>query len=666
MPVVWTIEERCKRCYTCIRECPAKAINVEKGQAKVIEQRCVGCGHCVRVCTQQAKAVLSGLENVDRFLRNDELVIAMLAPSFVAAFPDGDPDRIVGALRSSGFKRVVEVAFGADVVNRAYVDLARRTKLGQAPEVETPFITTSCPAINHYVSKYLPGLVPNLAPIVSPMIAMGRIAKQMYGESAKTVFIGPCAAKKLEMRDPEVAGAVDEVLTFSEMEKLFADNGVSMEAEEPSSFDPPHPNLARMYPISGGLIRSSGLPFDIMDNEIIVTEGKQRSLKLLECLQDREITANMVDVLFCEGCISGPFMNHSSNHFTRKKRVVEYTEAKRAQTNDEEWQHAMEENAGVDVRRVFSSQHVASVQPTPTDLLAIFSRINKHGASDELNCGACGYDSCREYATAVFQGFAEEEMCSPFLIDKLQKTQHELTSSLRDLADMQEQLVQTEKLASVGQLAAGVAHEVNNPLGSIMLFSHIILQQLDAADPKARDVKFIIDEATRCQKIVSGLLNFARQGRLALQRTSIVPLIDRILAAIEKHPVFSNIRITVDCDETAPELEMDTDQIYQVLLNLVMNAGESMPDGGALTLRVRQRADALMIQCVDTGCGIPPEHKAKIFTPFFTTKQIGKGTGLGLAIAYGIIKMHRGNITVESAVGKGTTFTIELPVNSEK
>jgi two-component system, NtrC family, sensor kinase len=661
MAVVWTIEERCKRCYTCIRECPAKAIKVEKGQAKVIEHRCLGCGHCVRVCTQQAKAVLGGIEHIIRMLSAGDTVVAMLAPSFPAAFPGDEPDRIVGALRALGFKRVVEVAFGADVINREYVRLSRAST-AESRGAELPVITTSCPAINNYVTKYAPDLVDNLAPIVSPMIAMGRIAKRMYGTHARTVFIGPCAAKKLEMLDPEVADAVDEVLTFSEMETMLADASIDIQAAPLSEFDPPHPNLGRLYPITGGLIRSSGLPFDLMDNDIILTEGKGRALKLIECLQNRDVTAKMVDVLFCEGCINGPFMNHSSNHFARKQRVVEYTESKRSALDYEEWKHALEECADVPLSRRFTAHTVPSVKPTSEDLLQIFSRINKFSPADELNCGACGYDSCRDYATAVYQELAEEEMCSPFLIDKLQKTQSELKISLTELADTQEQLIQHEKLASIGQLAAGVAHEVNNPLGSIMLFSHLLLQQLDAADPKTKDIRFIIDEANRCQKIVSGLLDFAREGRLTLQSHTIQSIIAKLVAVVEKHSRFESVAIELDVDPTLPELEIDGDQIYQVFLNIAMNAAEAMPEGGRLRISAALARDAVVVRFSDTGHGIAPELMGKVFTPFFTTKQIGHGTGLGLAIAYGIIKMHRGNIRVESAPGQGAAFTIEFPI----
>lgn len=661
MAVIWTVQEHCKRCYSCIRECPAKAIKVEKGQAKVIDERCLGCGHCVRVCSQQAKGVLSGVEGTLRFLHDGETVIAMLAPSFVASFSDFTPEMVIGALRAVGFSRVVEVAYGADLINREYYRLINSQDTPESGR-HLPMITSSCPVICELVEKYVPELLPHLAPVVSPMIAMGRTVRKMYGEHVRTVFIGPCTAKKVEARDAEVADAVDEVLTFKELIEMFGFLGIDPAAEAPASFDPPQAYLGRLYPVSGGLLRSAGLPYDIMNNEVIVTEGKGRVLRLLDSIRNGEITAKLVDVLFCEGCINGPFIDSSLNYFMRKQKVVEYTDALRTRTNYVDWKKTILNNQDVTVSRPFHAMPISSIQPSADDLRKILESINKRSPEDELNCGACGYETCREYAAAVFQGIAEEEMCLPFLIEELQRTQHDLRLSLQELAEAQEQLIQREKLASIGQLAAGVAHEVNNPLGSIMLYAHLLMQQLNAEDQKTRDLKFIMEEAKRCQKIVAGLLNFARQGNVNLRPHQLAAIVKKLVHMVSLQPLFANISVQVELPEL-PEINLDDDQIYQVFLNLAVNAAEAMPQGGTLIIRAQHYPErhVVAVQFEDNGVGIPTEHIGKLYTPFFTTKQIGKGTGLGLAIAYGIIKMHKGNILVKSQVGKGTLFTVELP-----
>ncbi|HQG47328.1 MAG TPA: [Fe-Fe] hydrogenase large subunit C-terminal domain-containing protein, partial [bacterium] len=484
--VVWTVEERCKRCYSCIRECPAKAIMVVKGQAKVIEERCLGCGHCVRVCSQGAKAVRSGVERVLAFLGDGDAVAAMVAPSFPAGLPGLPGEVLTGALRQSGFERVVEVAFGADLINREYYRLVNSKKTAEGKEIALPLITSSCPAIYELIQRYVPELVLNLAPVVSPMIAMGRVVKRCYGQGIRTVFIGPCTAKKVEMCDPEVADAVDEVLTFAELKELWRRLGVEPAQAEAAPFDPPYAYLGRLYPVSGGLLRSAGLPFDLMNNEVVVTEGKQRVLNLLDSLKNQEVKASLVDILFCEGCISGPFTDTSINFFTRKQKIVSYTDSLRMETNYAEWKKAILQFQDVVIRRTFKPGDIKVAEPSEDEIRLILKEIKKATSSDELNCGACGYPSCRDYARAVYQGLAEEEMCLPFVIEELQHTQKELQESLHDLAEAQEQLIQHEKLASIGQLAAGVAHEVNNPLGSIMLYAHLLMQQLKEDEAKTR------------------------------------------------------------------------------------------------------------------------------------------------------------------------------------
>ncbi|HNW59449.1 MAG TPA: [Fe-Fe] hydrogenase large subunit C-terminal domain-containing protein [bacterium] len=666
MSVVSTIEERCKRCYSCIRECPAKAIMVVKGQAKVVEDRCLGCGHCVRVCSQGAKAVKSGVEAVLAFLNDGQPVAAMIAPSFPAGLPGLEAERLAGALRASGFEQVVEVAFGADLINREYYRLVNNKQTADGREIALPLITSSCPAIYELIERYVPELVPNLAPVVSPMVAMGRVVKRSYGAGVRTVFIGPCTAKKVEMLDPEVADAIDEVLTFAELKELWRRLGIDPRQSEPIPFDPPYAYLGRLYPVSGGLLRSAGLPFDLMNNEVVVTEGKNRVLNLLESLKNQEVKAGLVDILFCEGCISGPFTDTSVNFFTRKQQVVSYTDSLRMRTNYAEWKKAILQYQDVTVRRTFKPGNLQEAEPSEDEIRLILKEIKKATSSDELNCGACGYPSCRDYARAVYQGLAEEEMCLPFVIEELQHTQKELQESLRDLAEAQEQLIQHEKLASIGQLAAGVAHEVNNPLGSIMLYAHLLMQQLKDDEAKSKDLHFIMDEAKRCQKIVAGLLNFARQGKLNLRKIDFQEILDKLQGVAFNQPLFQMTQVITHLEEGLPQVEIDFDQIYQVCLNLAVNAAEAMPEGGTLTITAAATPDRQNVRIVftDTGVGIPPENLGRLFTPFFTTKQIGKGTGLGLAIAYGIAKMHRGSITVKSEVGVGSAFTLELPVHS--
>ncbi len=231
------------------------------------------------------------------------------------------------------------------------------------------------------------------------------------------------------------------------------------------------------------------------------------------------------------------------------------------------------------------------------------------------------------------------------------------------LRTTEQQLIQSEKLASVGQLAAGVAHEINNPLGTILLFSDIMFKELPPDDSRGDDLQMIISEAKRCKTIVSDLLNFARQNEVLAQSTDVKALVNQTIEEIKVRPVFEKVQIIPRLDPDTPDIQADPAQLKEVFINIMTNAAEAMEGGGTLTITAEPTTDEMLkISFKDTGCGIPEENLSKIFTPFFTTKPIGKGTGLGLAIVYGIIKMHRGQIYVDSEVGEGSTFTITLPI----
>ena len=231
------------------------------------------------------------------------------------------------------------------------------------------------------------------------------------------------------------------------------------------------------------------------------------------------------------------------------------------------------------------------------------------------------------------------------------------------LQQTQQELLHKERLASMGQLSAGVAHEINNPLGTILLFADILYQETAVTDPHREDLKLIIDETVRCKNIVADLLNFARQQEVLAQETDLHVLLEQVVAALAHEPIFANVNVVRHFDPALPPILADPAQLQQVFLNLLRNGAEAMAGRGVLTLTTRPLpSEQVEIQVSDTGCGIPAENFGKLFTPFFTTKGVGKGTGLGLSIVYGIIKMHRGQITVQSEVGQGTTFTVTLPV----
>ncbi len=649
--IVTTIGQKCKRCYSCIRECPARAIRVINGQAVVIEERCITCGYCVKVCSQNAKQVLNDKDIVNNYLMNNK-TYAIIAPSFPATFPNSE-GKFISALRKLGFHYVGEAAFGADLISNYYMKYLEKTD-GKT------IISSPCPAIYNWIEKYFVDIVDNLANVVSPMIAMGRYLKKNFGSDIKVVFIGPCIAKKSEYRDENVSDAIDAVLTFKELKELFAEKNIKLDELEDSCFDPPYAYMGKAYPLTGGLLKTTNRQGDVLEKEIIIVEGKDRVAEILHEIADKKIQSKFVDILFCEGCINGPAIDSTLNYYSKREKVISYIE-KNINTFDKRiWKSTLYNNRDLELTRKFKPRNQKRPEPSEEQIVSILAKTNKHNKSDELNCGACGYPTCREYAIAIAKGLAEEDMCLPYLIDKLEIAN-------KEIRETQEQLANAEKLASIGQLAAGVAHEINNPLGSIMIYASLLKKKLETAfndKQSSEDLKLIIEEANRCKNIVSNLLNFARQGKLRLSKVNIRELIGDIIKLVRVKPEFSNVIISENYDTDNTALEGDSDQLKQALLNIIINACEAVEskDDKQVIIHISKNDEKLVIKISDNGIGIPPENLSKIFTPFFTTKKIGKGTGLGLAITYGIIKMHKGDIKVHSELGKGTNFIISLPL----
>ena len=235
----------------------------------------------------------------------------------------------------------------------------------------------------------------------------------------------------------------------------------------------------------------------------------------------------------------------------------------------------------------------------------------------------------------------------------------------KELEAAQNQLVVSERLASVGQLSAGLAHEPNNPLGTILLYSHVLLNELDGTDQHREDVQMIVSEATRCKNIVCDLLDFARESRVSKAPADLATVIRDVVAITAAEACQAGVEVTTDIPSNLPEMMIDGAQIKQMLVNLVQNSLDAVSGTGQVRISAYlvDSSEWVEIKVKDNGCGIPRENLSKVFDPFFTTKEMGKGTGLGLAIAYGIVKMHSGDISVESELGKGTIFTIRLPLS---
>jgi signal transduction histidine kinase/Fe-S-cluster-containing hydrogenase component 2 len=652
---VQTINERCRVCYTCVRECPAKAIGISDGQAHVIPERCIGCGNCARVCSQGAKKVQDGTKEVARLLEGNGRVAALIAPSFPAEFEDVEHEKVIGMVRALGFHHVHEVGFAADLVARRYRELLEDNPDGK-------FIATTCPALVGYVERYFPDLVPRLAPIVSPMVAAARVLRKIHGPDMKFVFVGPCIAKKGEAASEAIEGEVAAVLTFSELRQMLSDSGIKPETVEPSDFEPPWSGPGGLFPISRGLLQAAQISEDLMDGQVLATDGRTNFADAIQAVDSNSLNVRLLEVLCCNGCIMGAGMTTNTALFRRRSMVRKFVQGHWAK-HKEQWERDIAQFADIDLSRTFRTYDQRVDQPSRDEVTTILARMGKERPEDELNCGACGYDSCVQHAIAIHRHLAETEMCLPYTIDKLRTTVKELAVSHQELVNTQEALMHSERLASMGQLAAGVAHEVNNPLGIVLMHSHMLLEQAEQFPEWREDLNMIVEQADRCKKIVLRLLHFARQNKAVFRNVDLCALLQH---AVKTYPFQADILAEVDPVEEDLVVDLDPDQINQVITNLFSNACDAMPEGGNINIHIGSNATHSWFSVKDTGTGIPKENLGKVCEPFFTTKQIGKGTGLGLAVTYGIVKMHRGDLSIVSnndpASGPtGTTFTVKLP-----
>ena len=498
-------------------------------------------------------------------------------------------------LRALGFAGVYEVAFGADLVAREYGRL-----LNQKSNLR--FIATSCPAIVGYVERYHPDMVPSLAPIVSPMVAMARAIRRLADENPAIVFIGPCTAKKAEADSPCIADEISAVLTFPELRRMFSKAGIEPSRVDTSDFDPPHGAVGGVFPIGRGMLQTAGIQEDLMTGEVVATEGRNHTFEAIREFGAGDLGAKLLEALCCEGCIMGAGMDSKLPLFNRRRHVRLYAAHRVENLDGEAWNRVMEELDDLDLIRPFKANDQRVAAPAAETLRSILRRLGKRTVEDELNCGACGYETCHDHAIAIYKGLAEHEMCLPNTIDQLRIALKEVEQSKEQLANAQEALMHSEKLASMGQLAAGIAHEVNNPLGVVLMYAHLLLDESSPDAETREDLQLIVEQADRCKKIVAGLLHFARQNRVIRAEVDVREMVDRLLKVLQI-PGSVSLRVTHDLED--PIARIDRDQIGQVLTNLVSNAIGAMTDGGELTVHTTGNEEGVIDRCHRHGLRNP-------------------------------------------------------------
>jgi two-component system NtrC family sensor kinase len=665
MELLKILRQKCRLCGRCVRDCPTNALMVEQGKVVRIESRCILCGCCYKYCPHGAIQTQTGVDKVFQALDSEEKIVACLDPTFPAVLDVGTPGQLVTALKKLGFQEVWESALGGELINREY----RKMLWGESDKF---YISSFCPAVVLYVEKFAPQLIDQMMPVVSPMMATGKAIKKLRGEDTKVVFIGSCISRIQERHIPQMEGVVDCVLTYHDIRDILETKGIKREEQEESDFDGPQPGLGRILSIAGGMSKCIGFDQDLINLDYVVASGPRGAMRAIQQMKTGTIRSRFLDVLFCHGCIDGPIVDKNISGPGRKQIVVDFFQSQ----SEEVWEEdkaVADDLKYLDLGRKFVPHDVSMPEPKEKEIQAVLAKLGKTTPNRNLDCGACGFNTCREKAIAVVQGLADIEMCMHYLLSqsrrlysRLEKSHEELKISHEDLEQAQRQLIQSEKLASIGQLAAGVAHELNNPLGTITLFGSLLKKDLAHNEKWEKDINLIVQEAERAAKIVKDLLSFSRETKLKPGLVNVNSVLEESLSLLAKRSLFRNIQVKQELETTLPFTFADPDLLKQVFFNIILNGAQAMDGSGLLTVssRTKNGGKEIEIKIADTGKGIEDDLIPRLFDPFFTTKE--KGTGLGLALVYGIVSKHKGTIDVKSQLGKGTTFFINLKVLDEE
>ena len=387
-------KSNCKNCYKCIRHCPVKAIRFSGNQAHIIGDECILCGHCFVVCPQNAKEIVNETEKV-RVLLQSYPVYVSLAPSFIANYEGVGINAMRTALKKLGFADVEETALGATVVKNEYDRLLREEK-------RDIVISSCCHSVNLLIQKYFPKEIPYLADVLSPMQAHCADLKRRH-PGAKTVFIGPCVAKKDEAAHYD--GIVDAVLTYEELTEWLNHEGVVLEKE----MDSQQESRARFFPTTGGILKTMNL--DAPGYRYMAIDGIENCISALKDIENGNIHHAFIEMSSCVGsCVGGPVMEKYHPSPVREYiAVAEYA-------GDKDF--VVEQPDSNDLRKHFSLIERENKMPSEYEINAALRQMGKMSKRDELNCGSCGYNTCREKAIAICQGKAEASMCLPYLQKK--------------------------------------------------------------------------------------------------------------------------------------------------------------------------------------------------------------------------------------------------------
>ncbi len=420
MSILSVPEGLCKECYACIRACPVKAIKMADSQIEILDERCIYCGRCVAACSKGSIELGPDLEKAFALLSSGRRTIAVLAPEYLASFYPMTQEQLAFLIEWAGFYGYEDTVLADEMVARQYLRYF-------SIERDFPVLRSTCPAVTTWVEKYYSSLTGYLAPIASPMVAQAGLVKHIYGPDVAVVYATPCIAAKYEAKN---SASADAVLTFKEFKQLlrirFSGSENELRLEES-----PKPEVRRRYSVSGGFPRPTIAQYNMLDPNLMVVRGVRNLDSLAGALLAGDIKAKFIDMLACQGCIDGPGIDsnlgiHVRKHVTEQSYQNRLVKASEHLTFDQVEPYLPK----IDTFKAFSNKQVDLPMPSEQAIQEILAEGEKFTVEDELNCGACGYRTCREQAIAIYQGIADWNMCFPFQ----RKVYNRIISQLKETA----------------------------------------------------------------------------------------------------------------------------------------------------------------------------------------------------------------------------------------
>lgn len=411
---LYTIKNNCQDCYKCVRRCPVKAIKIEDNSAMIVPDLCIACGTCYRVCPAKAKQARNDLTRAKHLIQSGKDVYVSLAPSWITEFDDISKEQMIAALRRLGFRGVSETALGAEEVSANIAKLLDEASSDSSLSGHL-FISTACPAVVEYINKYLPERTNNLTKLTSPLLAHCSLLKKALGKDIEIIFIGPCIAKKLEAdRHPNLLSLS---LSFNDLRQWLKEENIELKDIHTSVFDKFALTKAEegtAYPIEGGMIETLKPYIQNKQAYLMQITGIENIKRELKNLKETDFDRPVfIECLACEGgCINGPCTTSKKSGFEKRLEVLKESNFSGL---------AGKRTPSVDITLNYTEDHITPPEHDEFEIKKILARIGKYSIEDEINCGGCGYNTCRNFAKALLDGKAEPEMCVSHMKQQAQR-----------------------------------------------------------------------------------------------------------------------------------------------------------------------------------------------------------------------------------------------------